>query len=174
MTTARSETRSKSTQFSNSKASNSKAPHDAIALLIADHRKVEGLFKQYEDARGSFKKVDIAKSICDELTVHAAIEEKGFYPQAKEALGDEADLVSEAVVEHSSLKWLIAQIKTEAPNSELYDAKVKVLEEYVKHHVKEEEKEMFPKIKKSNLDIVALLDELQTLKRQFTQKLVQN
>lgn len=169
MTTTRSETKPKTT-----KSSNSKAPHDAIALLMADHRKVEDLFEQYEKARSSAKKVDIAKSICDELTVHAAVEEKGFYPPAKEALGDEADLVSEAVVEHSSLKWLIAQIKTEAPDSELYDAKVKVLQEYVSHHVKEEEKEMFPKIKKSSLDIVGMLDELEELKKQFTHKLVQN
>ncbi|MDB6060315.1 MAG: hemerythrin [Verrucomicrobiaceae bacterium] len=170
MTTPRSA--SKTDSKTTAKTATTKAPHDAIALLKADHRLVEDLFEQYEKSKKSAKKVAIAKNICDELTVHAAIEEQAFYPKVKEALGDGTDLVNEAAVEHASLKWLIAQIQKEAPDSEFYDAKVKVLQEYVSHHVKEEEKEMFPEVKKSDLDIVALGDELQQLKAELKQKLV--
>ena len=140
----------------------------AITLLSNDHRKVEALFEEYEKAKASSRKQKIALEICDELTVHAAVEEKGFYPPAREALGKDADLVDEADVEHASLKWLIAQIKAESPDSDHYDAKVKVLSEYVSHHVKEEEKEIFPKIKKSDLDMEALGAKLLELKTQLT------
>src|ERR1022692_3700863 len=106
-----------------SKTDRAKSNPDAIALLKADHRKVEELFAEYEKTAKSVKKYEIAITICDELTVHAALEEKAFYPVAKEALGKEADLVDEATVEHASLKWLITQLKNESPDSDLYDAK---------------------------------------------------
>ncbi len=87
--------------------------------------------------------------------MHAQIEEEIFYPEVKAALKDH-ELVPEATVEHASLKDLIAQLEAVEPDGEMYDAKVKVLSEYVKHHVKEEQNEMFPKVKASSLDLVAL------------------
>jgi hemerythrin superfamily protein len=141
-------------------------------LLKADHRKVEALFADYNKASGASKKHEIAMSICDELSVHAALEETAFYPPAKLALGDDADLISEATVEHASLKWLIAQLQKEPQESELYDAKVTVLKEYVAHHVKEEEKEMFPKLKKSEIDLNELGEKMEALKPQLQQKLL--
>jgi hemerythrin superfamily protein len=154
------------------KTGRAKSKADAITLLKADHRKVEELFAEYEKATRSDKKQDIANTICDELTIHAALEEKAFYPPAKEVLGKEADLIDEASVEHASLKWLIAQLKSEGPDSDLYDAKVTVLKEYVSHHVKEEEKEMFPKLKKTSLDLVALGEELEALRPELKKKLL--
>jgi hemerythrin superfamily protein len=140
---------------------------DAISLLKADHRTVEKLFDEYENASRKDRKFKIAMQICEELTLHALVEEQGFYPPAKAALGEDADLVSEATVEHASLKWLIEQLQSEDVESELYDSKVKVLQEYVSHHVKEEEKEMFPKLKKTDLDLVNLGADLMTLKEKL-------
>src|SRR5205085_11025070 len=113
------------------------APKDAIALLKADHRKVEELFEKYETARG--KKADIARKICMELTIHTMIEEEIFYPACREA-GVESDMLDEANVEHDGAKVLIAELENGSPDDEYYDAKVKVLSEEIKHHVKEEEK----------------------------------
>jgi hemerythrin superfamily protein len=152
MTTSTTQTASTRTK---QKTGTAAAP-DAIALLKADHRTVDELFAKFENAKRADQKAKIAQDICDELTVHATIEEKDFYPAAQEVLGEEHDLVDEAKVEHASLKWLIAQIEAESPDSELWEAKVIVLKEYVQHHVKEEEKEMFPKLKKTELDLKAL------------------
>ena len=150
------------------------ATQDAIALLKADHRTVEELFEKFENSRRADQKARIAQEICNELTVHAAIEEQDFYPAAQEVLGEEKDLVDEARVEHASLKWLIAQIEAEGPDSELFDAKVKVLQEYVQHHVKEEEKEMFPKLKKTELDMKALGAQLAASKTELKKELVKH
>ena len=135
---------------------------DAIALLTGDHREVEELFEQFEKLgeRANAKKKQIADQICTALMVHARIEEELFYPAAREAVKDAGDLLDEAEVEHASAKDLILQIQEMDPEDELYDAKVKVLSEQIEHHVKEEEKEMFPKVKKSKLDLVALADEM--------------
>ncbi len=130
---------------------------DAIDLLKADHKVVNTLFKEYATARAPKKRVIIAQ-ICKELTIHAQIEEEIFYPRAQSAIKDKA-LIPEAVVEHQTLKYLIAQIM-DAPSDELFAARVTVLAEYVKHHVKEEQNELFPLVKKSKLDLVALGDEL--------------
>lgn len=127
-------------------------PKDAIALLKADHEKVSGLFKEFEKADSSKKKKALVAEICAELTVHAQIEEEIFYPAFKAATKDKT-LVPEATVEHSTLKDLIAQIEGAESDSELYDAKVMVLAEYVDHHVKEEQNEMFPKAKSASLDL---------------------
>jgi hemerythrin superfamily protein len=142
-----------------------KAPkaQEATALLKADHKAVDALFEQYESARSATKKKAIVAQICTELTVHAQIEEEIFYPQVKEALKDK-ELIPEATVEHATLKELIAQLETAEPSDEMYDAKVKVLSEYVKHHVKEEQNEMFPKAKASKLDMHALGEQLQQRK----------
>jgi len=131
------------------------AAKDAIALLKADHEAVSGLFADYEQTDSSKKKKEIVATICTELSVHAQIEEEIFYPAVKAALKDKI-LVPEATVEHGSIKDLIAQIEGVAPDGEDYDAKVKVLSEYVKHHVKEEQNEMFPKVKASSIDLVEL------------------
>ena len=131
------------------------ASKDAITQLRADHVKVSRLFAEYEKARTTTRKKALVAEICTELTVHAQIEEEIFYPEVKVALKDHL-LVPEATVEHGSLKELIAQIEAVEPNGEMYDAKVKVLSEYVKHHVKEEQDEMFPKVRASSLDLLEL------------------
>ena len=130
-------------------------PKDAIALLRADHEAVSALFADYEKTRSDAKKKALVAEICTALTVHALIEEEFFYPAVKAALKDK-ELVPEARVEHASIKDLIAQLEGLEPDGEIYDAKVKVLSEYVDHHVKEEQNEMFPKAKATSLDLVEL------------------
>lgn len=124
-------------------------------MLRADHKRVSELFAEYDKARSDTKKKDLVSTICTELSVHAQVEEEIFYPAVKRALRDK-ELVPEATVEHATLKDLIAQVDGITPDGEMFDAKVKVLSEYVKHHVKEEQTEMFPKAKKTNLDMLAL------------------
>jgi hemerythrin superfamily protein len=130
---------------------------DAIALLKADHRKVEGLFEKFESARSESKKKALADQICLELTVHTKIEEEIFYPACTGKI--EEDLVKEAYVEHDGAKVMIAEIEAGKPGDEFYGAKVKVLSEQIKHHVKEEEKRaegMFAQAKAAGLDTKAL------------------
>lgn len=131
------------------------APKEAMAMLKADHKLVSGLFDEFEKTRSDARKTSIVAKICKELKVHAQIEEEIFYPAVKAALKDK-ELVPEATVEHASVKDLIAAVEGKAPYGEMYDATVKVMAEFVKHHVKEEEKEMFPKARKSKLDMQAL------------------
>lgn len=137
---------------------------DAVDLLTTDHKEVKKLFKAYQklvdvDAE-SGEKLEIATQICTMLTAHATVEEEIFYPAAREVLGEDEDLVDEADVEHASAKDLIAQIEAGSPEDPLYNAKVKVLGEYIDHHVKEEEGEMFPKVRKTDLDLDALGEEI--------------
>lgn len=130
---------------------------DAIALLKADHRKVEELFAAFESAKGDGKKKALAEQICMELTVHAKIEEDIFYPACEGAV--EEDLLKEAYVEHDGAKVLIAEIEAAGPDDEFYEAKVKVLSEMIEHHVKEEEQRvegMFAQARKAGLDMDAL------------------
>ncbi len=131
------------------------APQEATALLKADHKLVSGLFEQYEKTRSTAKKKTLVASICKELGIHAQAEEEIFYPAVKAALKDK-ELVPEAIVEHASLKELISQVEGKEPDGEMFDAKIQVLSEYVKHHVKEEETEMFPKARKTKLDMKQL------------------
>ena len=133
----------------------SKGSKDAIALLKADHEAVSHLFAEYEKTRSVANKKSLVAEICAALSVHAQIEEEIFYPAVKAALKDRL-LVPEATVEHAGVKDLIAQLEGAEPDGEMYDAKVKVLSEYVKHHVKEEQNEMFPKAKATSLDMVEL------------------
>jgi len=133
----------------------SPVPKDAIALLKADHEAVSQLFAEYEKTRSVPNKKALVAEICTALSVHAQIEEEIFYPAVKAALKDKL-LVPEATVEHAGVKDLIAQLEGVEPDGEMYDAKVKVLSEYVKHHVKEEQSEMFAKVKGSSLDMVEL------------------
>lgn len=131
------------------------APKDAIALLKADHEAVSQLFAEYEKTRSVANKKALVAELCTALTVHAKIEEEIFYPAVKAALKDKL-LVPEATVEHGGAKDLIAQLEGVEPDGEMYDAKVKVLSEYVKHHVKEEQAEMFTKARTTSLDLVEL------------------
>lgn len=144
---------------------------DALALLKADHRTVEALFDDFEAARKPERKLAIVQSICDELTVHAELEEAEFYPLVRDALKRDENLVDEAEVEHASLKWLIAQLHKAQPDAAHYDARVTVLKEYVQHHVREEERTMFPKIRKSALDTAALGAVLQGAREKLQAKL---
>jgi hemerythrin superfamily protein len=130
-------------------------PQDAIALLEADHREVDGLFDAFETATGKADKKALADKICLALKVHTQIEEELFYPPAREKTGD-GDLLDEALVEHMGAKTLIAQIEAMLPGQPLYDAKMKVLAEQVRHHVEEEEAELFPEVRKTKLDLDAL------------------
>jgi len=141
---------------------------DAIALLKADHRAVEALFEQFENASGDGKKQKIALQICLELTIHAKIEEEIFYP-ACEGQVDE-DQLKEAYVEHDGAKVLIAEIEAGTPSDEFYDAKVKVLSEQIEHHVGEEEQRLegiFAQARKAGLDMDALGDRLRERKEQL-------
>jgi len=127
---------------------------NAITLLRADHQKVTELFETFEKSRSTAKKKVIAQEICTQLTVHAKIEEEIFYPAAKDALNDK-EMVPEALVEHDGVKKLIAEIEN-SEGGEMFDARVKVLSELVKHHVKEEQGELFPAVKKTDLDLTEL------------------
>lgn len=134
---------------------NKTAPQDAIALLKADHQAVSQMFDEYEKTRSLPKKKALVAEICTALSVHVQIEEEIFYPAVKTTLKDKL-LVPEAIVEHTGVKDLMAQLEDGDMNGEMFDAKVKVLSEYVMHHVMEEQNEMFPQVKASTLDMVAL------------------
>ena len=147
------------------------ADKDAVALLKADHRKVEELFAQYEKASGTDRKHKLANQICLELTVHATIEEEIFYPACEGKV--EEELLSEAYVEHDGAKVLIGELLAGSPADEYYDAKVKVLQEQIEHHVEEEEKRMegmFAQARKAGLDMDALGDELAARKEALIAK----
>lgn len=144
-------------------------PDDAIEMLKADHRKVEGLFEEFENTENKKLKAELAAKICLELRVHTQLEEEILYPDAHHEI--EHDLVDEAVVEHASAKDLIAQIEAGSPDDHLYDAKMKVLKEYIKHHVEEEEKEMFPKLKGHGLDFHAMADQMAERKEKLIKQM---
>ncbi len=130
---------------------------DAVALLKADHRKVEELFETFEGARSEAKKQKLVEQICLELVVHTMIEEEIFYPACSGEI--EEDTLEEAYVEHDGAKVLIAELQDSKPDAAFYDAKVKVLSEMIKHHVKEEEQRsegMFAQAKEAGLDMADL------------------
>lgn len=144
---------------------------DAIALLKADHRKVEDLFEKFESARGADRKKALAQEICTELCVHATIEEEIFYPACKGKVED--DQMNEAYVEHDGAKVMIAEVLASSPDDEFYDAKMKVLSEEIKHHVKEEEKPgegIMAQARAGDLDMAALGGRLQARKEQLLAK----
>jgi hemerythrin superfamily protein len=145
-----------------------KSSLDAVGLLKADHRQVEQWFEAFEKTRSDSRKLELATKICDALTVHTQIEEEIFYPAFLEATEDR-DMHHEAEVEHSGAKNLIAQIRESGPDDDYYDAKVKVLSEMIKHHVKEEEQRdgMFAEAKKSDMDLIALGGQLLARKKEL-------
>jgi hemerythrin superfamily protein len=140
---------------------------DAIALLEDDHCAVEKLFKEFESAKGEGRKEKLARRICLELTVHTEIEEEIFYPACKGKVDE--DLLKEAYVEHDAAKLLIAEIEAGTGESDdFFDAKVQVLSEQIEHHVKEEEGELFPQVRKADLDLKPLGERLAGRKRELT------
>jgi hemerythrin superfamily protein len=154
----------------NQPAANSGKGTDAIALLMADHKKVKGLFEEFKrlkEADGSDEeKAQIVGQICSELRMHTEIEEEIFYPAVREAIED-TDLMDEALVEHAGAKDLIEQLEGVDPDDDLYDAKVTVLGEQIDHHVKEEEGEMFPKAKKASIDTADLAAQMAQRKEEL-------
>jgi hemerythrin superfamily protein len=142
---------------------------DAVALLNEDHKLVSGLFESYEKALTKYLKKKLVSQICTELSVHTQVEEEIFYPAVKQALKDH-ELVPEATVEHETLKSLIAQVEGIEPDGEMFDARIKVLSEYVQHHVKEEQDEMFPKAKATQLDMKELGAQIAARKQELIAK----
>ena len=149
---------------------------DAIKLLTADHAEVHALFKSYaelcEQGADADERAPLAEQICLLLTVHATIEEEIFYPEARDA-GVESALLDEAEVEHASVKELIDQIRGMEADDDLYDAKVTVLGEYIDHHVKEEQDEIFPKCANTEMDLKAIGAELAARKAELTAEMTE-
>ena len=144
----------------------------ALELLAADHRKVEYLFQQFEDEKEGDEgtKRALAQRICGELTAHAQLEEELFYPWLRENM-DEMEKIEEAYVEHATAKDLIAQIKGSATVDDAFDARVKVLSEYIKHHVKEEENEIFAEVRGMQEELDELGQEMAARKAELTEQL---
>lgn len=130
---------------------------DAIDILIIEHEEVTALFEQFRglSARSTESKKRIAIDICDALTVHSLLEQEIFYPAVRSAL-KEGEMIAQAIVEHASARELIERIRTMEPENELFDATVKVLWDQVSRHAREEEEKMFPRLRKSKLDLVAI------------------
>lgn len=143
---------------------------DAIALLESDHREVEAYFATFDDLDDLAERKALAQQICLALTVHATIEEEIFYPAAREAIED-ADLLDEATVEHEGAKILVAQIQDMLPDHPLFAAKVRVLGDQISHHVEEEENELFPQVRESELDLKALGETLAARKAELMAQL---
>jgi hemerythrin superfamily protein len=143
---------------STKKATGGAPEQDAVAMLMADHKKVKKLFSDFDKLKEEGSDEDksaLVEQICNELKIHTELEEEIFYPAVRKAI-DDSDLMDEALVEHAGAKELIAQLEDASPDDDLYDAKVTVLGEQIDHHVKEEEGEMFPKAKKAKVDTEAL------------------
>jgi hemerythrin superfamily protein len=146
---------------------------DAFALLTADHKLVKSLFKEFEALKedgDDDQKAALVEQICKELKVHAQIEEEIFYPAVREAT-EAADLMDEADVEHATAKQLIAQLEQSQVGGDHYDATVTVLGEYIDHHVKEEEGEMFSKARQADIDSALLGEELAIRKAELKEEL---
>jgi hemerythrin superfamily protein len=141
---------------------------DAVSLLVKDHKDVKAMFNKFDKLadRSTVGKKEIANQICRALTLHTQLEEEIFYPAVRIAIKDD-DLMEEALVEHAAAKELIAEIEDMDPGDDLYDAKVHVLSEQIDHHVQEEEDEMFPQVRKTNLDLIALGEEMAARKEQL-------
>jgi hemerythrin superfamily protein len=147
---------------------------DALRMLADDHKRVKKMFEQFEKLKD--KEMDdeqkqlLVETACAELTIHAQLEEEMLYPAARDAI-DDMDLLDEAEVEHASAKHMISELSTMQPGDHLYDAKFTVLGEYVKHHIEEEEKELFPKLKKADIDLVELAEAMKERKMALREEL---
>jgi len=165
-------TQASESRKSSSRAKSAAAAPDAIKLLKDDHRQVEEWFEEFESTNSGSKKQKLANNICLALRVHTQIEEEIFYPACREA-GVELDMMDEADVEHDGAKKLIEEIEASKPGDDHYDARVKVLSEMIKHHVKEEERRggMFSEAKKADLDLEELGAELKARKDELMKQM---
>lgn len=146
-------------------------PRDALRMLAEDHRTVENLFEKYDNAKSQSARQKIVRQICDELTIHAMIEEQVFYPAVRDLVED--DMMDEAQVEHDSAKALILSLRDADPADPFYEAKVSVLKEQVEHHVYEEERQrgsIFAQVRKADVDLEAIGQEMAQLKKQLKQQ----
>ena len=144
---------------------------DVLQMLMAEHREVKAMLQRYQvlaDAAGrGDERMLLASQVCVALALHMQMEEELLYPAAREVLPKDEDVVDEAYVEHAGAKTLIAQLKTMTSDQPLFDAKVKVLGEYIDHHVREEESEFFPKLRRTSLDLEAMGEQIAQRKRQL-------
>ncbi|HEY0438069.1 MAG TPA: hemerythrin domain-containing protein [Phenylobacterium sp.] len=170
MATAHASSDSKKTKSGRKRRSGARDPL-AVRLLKADHREVEGWFDEYEQLDDDGEKLELFQKIALALKVHTQIEEEIFYPEERGEVED--DLLDEAYVEHQGAKDLIAQIEAMTPGEEFYDAKVKVLGEYIKHHVKEEEQPggVFAQAKKGDEDLDAMGERIKARKEELMAKM---
>jgi hemerythrin-like domain-containing protein len=141
---------------------------DVLALLKADHDKVRKMFKEFEklEADDSEEKAQLVKQTCAELKVHTQIENEIVYPAIRQAIEDD-DMMDEALVEHEAAEELISQLEELQPGDELFEAKFTVLGEYVNHHIAEEQKKMFTKAKKADIDLVSLGEQVAERKKEL-------
>lgn len=168
---ATSKTATKSTRRSVAKTSS----EDALHILAEDHKNVIEMFDEFAQLKKKNDNDEEAKqmlveSACAELSIHTQVEEEIFYPAARDAI-DDMDLLDEAEVEHASARQLITELASMQPDDDLYDAKFTVLGEYVKHHIEEEEKQLFPKLKKVKIDLVELGEEIRERKLELREEL---
>lgn len=146
------------------------AREEIIEMLKADHRKAKKAFRDFEKLEDDEAREQLVRQTCAELTLHAELEEQCFYGPAREALKEE-DMVDEAEVEHASAKWLIEQLESMSPSDDKFAATFTVLGEYINHHVKEEEKEMFPSLERSKVDWQAVLEDMTQRRLELMQEL---
>ena len=154
-----------------SRSTSKKAAKTVLDMLAEDHKKVQKMFKDFEKIQNDDQaKQQLVEKCCADLTIHARLEEELFYPALRDAI-KQVDLINEAQVEHATAKQLIAELSAMQPDEELYDAKFTVLGEYVRHHIEEEEKEIFPKAKKAALDLEGMGEAAQERKLELQEEL---
>ena len=139
---------------------------NAITILTEDHNKVQKIFEQFERTRDERRKADMVDTALHELKVHTEIEEEIFYPAVRQAIAED-ELLDEATVEHQSAKHLIGELEGSRPGDDLFDARFTVLGEYVKHHIREEQREIFPLAKRAKMDLEQLGEQLLQRKKEL-------
>jgi hemerythrin superfamily protein len=140
---------------------------NATQMIRQDHKKVEGLFKKFEQTKGSQAKRRLAENAMAELEVHAALEEEIFYPAVKNEVDDGSSMVQEAIEEHQTVKQLIGELKRMEEADEEFESQFSQLMENVQHHVEEEESEMLPKVEESELDLNSLGQQMAQRKQEM-------
>jgi hemerythrin superfamily protein len=165
------ERKSSHSQTSSKRSQTESVGINAFDLVEQDHRQIEEWLDEFDEMKeGDKRKGELAEKICVALKVHSQIEEEIFYPQARDATKDD-DLIDEAIVEHGTVKNLIGEIEKMKVDDELYDAKVRVLGEMVKRHIREEEEEIFSKLQSTKMEIDAVGKELAERKEALMEKM---
>ncbi|HWT73091.1 MAG TPA: hemerythrin domain-containing protein [Oxalicibacterium sp.] len=144
------------TAHSGKSASPDQTDIDALALLLADHKEIRKLFKEFarlSAARSQSAKVDLALHLCETWTLHAALEQEILYPAARAALTDEHELINQLDVHYAGMRELISRIQLMDGSEHLYDATLAVLQEYIEQHIAMEEKTLFPKARKAKMHL---------------------